>query len=239
MLTSLHSLIHKIFHTFKNSLYVSGLHRKQGFLTSAVKAWLSGVMKPRRPSLSTTAKPSSVTQYSMQRMNAPSKSSEGPPVQLQVAVEQPAIVLSLSVTTSPLFWLFWPRADWRSREKGIVVRQMALRPLLPVPSQCNMWRYPSAVHTSRSSWRLCRLGRRRSCDKENGKETLHQQQQKQKTNGNTVGQQWDESWRSWSGGQLGWHHGPASAKELARVGEKTVIAFSEAWRTKTVKIKLK
>lgn len=69
---------------------MSRLLSKQGFLTSAVMAWLSGVMKPRRPSLSTTAKPSSVTQYSMQRMNTPSKSSEGPPVQIQVTVEHGA-----------------------------------------------------------------------------------------------------------------------------------------------------
>lgn len=69
---------------------MSGLLSEQGFLTSGAMALLSGVMKPRRPSLSTTAKPSSVTQYSMQRMNTPSKSSEGPPVQIQVAAEHGA-----------------------------------------------------------------------------------------------------------------------------------------------------
>lgn len=49
-------------------------------LTSAVIVLLSGVIKPRRPSLSTTAKPSSVTQYSIQWIYAPSKSREGPPM---------------------------------------------------------------------------------------------------------------------------------------------------------------
>lgn len=85
----------------------------------------------------------------------------------------------------------------------MVVRQTALRPLLPVPSQCSMCRYPSAVHTSRSSWRVCRLGAAReegSRDAESERkvkgERLRRQQQNQITNGNSVGQQWDESWSS-------------------------------------------
>lgn len=52
-----------------------------GVLTSAVMVLLSGVIKPRRPSLRMTAKPSRVTQYSIQQMNAPSNSKDGPPVQ--------------------------------------------------------------------------------------------------------------------------------------------------------------
>lgn len=48
-------------------------------LTSAVMVLLSGVIKPKRPSLSTTAKPSRVTQYSIQRIYTPSRSREGPP----------------------------------------------------------------------------------------------------------------------------------------------------------------
>lgn len=39
-----------------------------GILTSAAMELLSGVIKPRRPSLRTTAKPSRVKQYSMQQM---------------------------------------------------------------------------------------------------------------------------------------------------------------------------
>lgn len=78
---------------------------RQCFLTSAVMAWFSGVMKPRRPSLSTTAKPSSVTQYSMQRMCTPSKSSEGPPVQTPAdALLENIFSLSLRVS----FFLFPP-----------------------------------------------------------------------------------------------------------------------------------
>lgn len=50
-------------------------------LTSAVMLLLSGVIKPRRPSLRMTAKPSRVTQYSIQQMYAPSNSKDGPPVQ--------------------------------------------------------------------------------------------------------------------------------------------------------------
>lgn len=56
-------------------------------LTSAMMVLLSGVIKPRRPSLSTTAKPSSVTQYSMQRIYAPSKSKEGPPMRTHTGVD--------------------------------------------------------------------------------------------------------------------------------------------------------
>lgn len=57
--------------------------------------------------------------------------------------------------------LLKPRADWRSSEKGMVVRQIAFRPLAPSPFQCSTWRYPSAVHANSSFWRVCRLGWRR------------------------------------------------------------------------------
>lgn len=90
---------------------MSRLLSKQAFLTSAVMLWLSGVMKPRRPSLSTTAKPFSVTQYSMQRMNAPSKSSEGPPVQMQIAAEHGARTQRGAELISSLDLLFFGFSD--------------------------------------------------------------------------------------------------------------------------------
>lgn len=49
-------------------------------LTSVVMVLLSGVINPRRPSLRTTAKPSRVTQYSIQQIYAPSNSRDGPPM---------------------------------------------------------------------------------------------------------------------------------------------------------------
>lgn len=56
-------------------------------LTSAVMVLPSGVIKPRRPSLSTTAKPSRVTQYSIQRIYTPSRSREGPPMHTHTEAE--------------------------------------------------------------------------------------------------------------------------------------------------------
>lgn len=170
---------------------------KQGFLTSAVMAWLSGVMKPRRPSLITTAKPSSVTQYSMQRMNAPSKSSEGPPVQVQVAVKHAATMLFSFLISClelpPLFSDLEPTEGPGRRESSSgrwhCVRCCPSRPSATcegIRRRCT----PAGPPGGSADWGK---DEGRSSDEESVKETLHRQQQKQKTNVNSVGQQWDES----------------------------------------------
>lgn len=99
---------------------------RESVLTSTVMVLLSGVIKPRRPSLRMTAKPSRVTQYSIQQMYTPSSSRDGPPVQthtgrwcmfsifprIQMNGGFPDLERTEGLRRRGLSWGRWPSARW-------------------------------------------------------------------------------------------------------------------------------